>query len=255
VRSLSILLLCLCLVIAADAQKRHGHSKAKAKPKTAVAANTLLAEGKYQMNSAAALHGFEEPWSLAQTRLGYELNEQWVIPARGGLNAPQVIDLRVQMVAGFRPVQVHIGDPLLGLTCKIALGAFHCESQGKTTELAIAGPYDFFSPSPWMLGNIVRRAQRVKGEQSSIKLVRIDGTNADGVRMTAFDARVSYVGDDQLELAGARQPVSIYELKAEGKIPDMMVWISEDGVVYAIQDSSHSEQRLELVEFKRYGRM
>lgn len=252
-RSTTILVLCLALLGSAAAQKRRPRAKAKVKPPMSEQP-VLLAEGKYQMGGSAAMHGFSEPWSLSKTRLGYELNEQWVIPAHGALGAPQVIDLKVQMVAGLRPVQVHIGDLLLGLTCKIALGVFRCESQGKTTELAIPGAYDFFSPSPWMLGNIVRRAQRVKGEKASIQLVRIDGTGSEGVRMTAFEAQVTYVGDDQVDLAEGRQAVSIYELKAEGKIPDMLVWISDEGVVYAIQDSSHPEQRLELIEIKRYGR-
>lgn len=254
-RVATILVLCLALSVSPLAQSRRSRVKAKTRSKPPVAEqSTVVAEGKYQMNSGAALHGFEEPWTLTKTRLGYELAEQWVIPGRG-LFGPQVIDLKVQMVTGLRPVQVHIGDLLQGLTCKIALEMFHCESQGRATELAMSGPYDFFSPSPWMLGNIVRRAQRVKGEQSSIQLVRIDSTGANGVQLSAFNAQVSYVGDDQLDTAGGRHAVSIYELKAEGKIPEMLVWIADDGLVYAIQDSSHAEQRLELVELKRQGRM
>jgi len=255
VKSATILVLCLLLAASAVAQKRRPRPKAKSKAPAVAEHPVLLAEGKYQMGGGAAMHGFSEPWSISRTALGYELDEQWLIPPRGALGAPQVIDLKVQMVSGLRPVQVHIGDPLLGLTCKIALNVFRCESQGKMTELPIQGAYDFFSPSPWMLGNIVRRSQRIKGEKSPIQLVRIDGTGASGVRMTAFEAQVAYVGDDQLDLAEGKHTVSIYELKAEGKIPDMLVWISDEGIVYAIQDSSHPEQRLELVEIKRYGKL
>jgi hypothetical protein len=244
----------LCLAVAAFGQTAKHRPRAKAKVKApAVQEPVLIAEGRYQMNGGAAV-GFEEPWTLFKTRLGYELTEQWVLPPRG-VGGPQVIDLKVQMVGELRPVQVHIGDALQGLTCKIALDVFRCESRGRTTELPMQGPYDFFSPSPWMLGNIVRRAQRVKGERSTIQLVRIEGTGADGVRISSLVASVGYVGDDQLEVAGAKQAVSIYELKSEGKIPDMLVWISPEGLVYAIQDSSHPEQRLDLVELKRHGRM
>ena len=240
----AMLLILLALCVPACSQTAH-------KSKTAPPERVKLAAGKYQMIGAGG--GFEEPWTIFRTRLGYELTEQWVVPTQPG-EPPQVIDVSVQMVGALRPVQVHIGDPQMGLSCSIALAAFKCETQGKTSQMTISGPYDFFSPSPWMLGNIVRRATKEKSQTSSIKLVRIDGADEQGVKMSLFSANVQYVGDDQIEIAGEKRPASIYELRAEGIIPGMLVWVADDGMVFAIQDSSRPDQRLELSNLQRYGK-
>jgi hypothetical protein len=249
-----ILVLCVCLAIPASAQTRR-RSKGKSTPKRAAPAEKAkIAEGRYQMNTSVSGVNFEEPWTLWKTKLGYELAEQWLVPARGD-NPPQAIDVNVQMVGQLRPIQVHIGDAASGLTCKIALGSFNCESQGKATQLAVDGPYDFFSPSPWMLGNIVRRAVKNRDQKSSITLVRIDGASYSGVKMTSFAATVQYVGEDQVEVDGQKHAASIYEMKAEGFIPGMLVWVSDDGIVLAVQDSSQPDQRLDLTNLQRYGKM
>jgi hypothetical protein len=44
-------------------------------------------------------------------------------------------------------------------------------------------------------------------------------------------------------------------MKAEGFIPGMLVWISNEGIVLAVQDSSQPDQRLELTNLQRYGKM
>jgi hypothetical protein len=159
------------------------------------------------------------------------------------------------MVDALRPVQVHIGDPQMGLSCSIAMSVFKCETQGKLSQMNMSGRYDFFSPSPWMLGNIVRRATKDKSQTASIKLVRIDGASEQGVKMSSFTADVQYVGDDQIEVAGEKRPASIFELRADGVIPGMLVWVADDGMVFAIQDSSRPDQRLELSNLQRYGKL
>jgi hypothetical protein len=241
----AILVIGLALSIPMAAQKTQ-------RPKLASPSQRVkIAEGKYQMKGAAG--GFEEPWTIFKTRLGYEVTEQWIVPTQVS-EPPQVIDVSVQMVNALRPVQVHIGDSQMGLSCSIAMGVFKCETQGKQSQMALSGPYDFFSPSPWMLGNIVRRATKDKSQKATIKLARIDGASEQGVNMSSFTASVQYVGDDQVELSGEKRPASIYELRADGAIPAMLVWVADDGIVFAIQDSSRPDQRLELSNLQRYGK-
>jgi hypothetical protein len=196
---------------------------------------------------------FEEPWVLSRTRLGYTLDEQWVFYRNQG--EPTIVDVNVDMVTGFRPLQVKIGTGTESVQCKIALQEFTCETKGQTRRLEAKPPYDYFSPSPWILSNVVRRVKKDPSVKSTVNLVRIDGADENGPRLSSFVAEVQYVGDDQTEVQGQKYTASIYELHAEGVIPGMLVWVSPEGIVLAMQDSTHPEQRMELTELKFYGKL
>lgn len=159
------------------------------------------------------------------------------------------------MVAGFRPLQVQIGSAADALRCKIALQEFTCEAKGLSRKLETTPPYEYFSPSPWILSSVVRRVKKDSSVKSTVNLVRIDGGDETGPRLSSFAAEVQYVGDDQIEVGGQKYTASIYELHAEGAIPGMLVWVSPEGIVLAMQDSTHPEQRMELAELKFYGKL
>lgn len=235
----------------AAAQKKN---RARPAPAPAVEQKVKVAEGRYQLVGGQVVRGFEEPWTLYRTRLGYQLDEQWIVPQEG--RDPAVIDVTVQLVVGFRPTELQIGgDPAQALICRFAVRQLTCEARGQSNKLDMDGPYDYFSPSPWMLGNIVRRVKKIPNAKTAVQLARIDGTNENGVELSTFPAEVQYVGEDQLDLSGSKYQASIYELKAEGRIPGMLVWISQEGIVLAIQDSTRPEQRLELSNLKVYGKL
>lgn len=236
--------------MAAPSQTRRRTAPKKSAP--IPVAKTKVAEGKYVL-STDSTRIFEEPWVLSRTQLGYQLDEQWVF-YRGQVE-PTVIDVAVDMVTGFRPLQLQIGTGTESVHCKIALQEFACETKGKTKRLAAKPPYDYFSPSPWILSNVVRRVKKDPSVKSSVNLVRIDGADESGPRLSAFSAQVQYVGDDQIEAGGQKYTASIYELHAEGVVPGMLVWVSPEGIVLAMQDSTHPEQRMELAELKFYGRL
>ncbi|MEO6119694.1 MAG: hypothetical protein ABIP12_03315, partial [Terriglobales bacterium] len=65
-------------------------------------------------------------------------------------------------------------------------------------------------------------------------------------------AEVVYVGEDQVEVGSARIEASIYEIRGSGG-PAIVIWISADGVVLMMQDAAMPEQRMELVEFKKFA--
>ena len=229
--------------------KRRPTAKAKA-PVAEV--KTKVAEGKYLL-SAGSTRVFEEPWTLSRTRLGYQLDEQWLFYSNQA--EPTVIDVSVDMVTGFRPLQIKIGTAADSVACKIALQEFSCDSKGQTKRLATTPPYDYFSPSPWILSNVVRRVKKDPSVKTTVNLVRIDGADETGPRLSSFAAEVQYVGDDQMAVGGQKYTASIYELHSEGVIPGMLVWVSPEGIVLAMQDSTHPEQRMELSELKFYGKL
>lgn len=229
--------------------RRRPHAKAKAPVREL---KTKVAEGKYVLSSEST-RVFEEPWTLSRTRLGYQLDEQWLFYRNQ--TEPTVIDVAVDMVTGFRPLQVKIGTAADSVACKIALQEFSCESKGQTKRIATTPPYDYFSPSPWILSNVVRRVKKDPSLKTKVNLVRIDGADASGPRISSFVAEVQYVGDDQMEVGGQKYTASIYEIHSEGVVPGMLVWVSPEGIVLAMQDSTHPEQRMELSELKFYGRL
>jgi hypothetical protein len=240
----------IALAAGLAAQTRH---RTSAKAKSPVRElKTKVAKGKYLL-STESKRVFEEPWTLSRTRLGYQLDEQWLFYRNQA--EPTVIDVSVDMVTGFRPLQIRIGTAADSVACKIALQEFSCESKGQTKRLATTPPYDYFSPSPWILSNVVRRVKKDPSVKTKVNLVRIDGADETGPRLSSFVAEVQYVGDDQMEVGGQKYTASIYELHAEGIIPGMLVWVSPDGIVLAMQDSTHPEQRMELSELKVYGKL
>ena len=255
-KRLLIVAFALCVAVTADAQsgRKRPSSAARSKAQSTADQKTQLAKGRYRMLHLPEGRGFEEPWTLWRTKLGYELVEQWVFPAKEQAG-PTVIDVSVQMVTELRPITVHIGSALQGLDCSVAVGAFVCEAEGRQTRVDMQDPYDFFSPSPWMLGNIVRRGRKIKDDKKTLRLVRVNGAGADGPILESFEAEVQFVGDDQIEVDGRKQPASIYELRSSSSFPPMLVWVAPDGVVYAVQDSNRPDQRLELVDFKRFRKM
>jgi hypothetical protein len=240
----------IALAGSASAQKKRRPVRKPAAP--AAETKTKVAEGKYLLSTETA-RVFEEPWVLSRTRLGYQLDEQWVFYRNQG--DPTVIDVVVDMVAGFRPLQIQIGTNADSVRCKIALQEFSCETKGQTRKLETKPPYDYFSPSPWILSNVVRRVKKDPSVKTTVNLVRIDGADASGPRLSSFVAEVQYVGDDQTEVGGQKFTASIYELHAESVIPGMLVWVSPEGIVLAMQDSTHPDQRMELAELKFYGKL
>lgn len=254
-RSIAFLLLLTVAGWAKTPPKKKPTSKKPAA--TAAPAKVKVAEGRYELirTDGQPLRAFEEPWALYKTPLGYELEEQWHVGASE--KAPEaIIDVHVSFAGGLNPIEVKIGgdDAQRQLLCKAALKEFTCSSGGLSATLTVEGSYNFFSPSPWMLGAIVRRAKKVAGEPTTLQLVRMGGMTESGPKLGNFKAEVSYVGDDEVSVGSVKYPTSIFELKAEGKIPTMLLWMTADGMVLQIQDASQPEQRMNMVELTRYGK-
>ncbi|MBI2683313.1 MAG: hypothetical protein HYX26_08900 [Acidobacteriales bacterium] len=244
--------LALAVSVSAQAKKR---SPRKSAPKAA-AARVKVAEGKYELRDkgVAPERSFVESWELFKTGLGYDLVEQWHVGAGGGA-PPSVIDVAIEFARGLHTVKMRIGTlEDRSLTCELALSEFICRGQGNETRVPMTGVYDFFSPSPWALGSIIRRAGRKPDEVTSVQLVRMAGMTPSGPRLSTFQAEVQYIGDDQIEIEGRHSAASIFEVRAPGSIPSMMIWVDADGIVLALQDSTRQDQRMELTEYKKLAR-
>ena len=252
---IAIVLALLAASATAPAQTRKRPPAAKSAPTPA--APVKVAEGKYELHKIGgkADRTFEEPWTLYRTHLGYELKEHWLVGAGPSSTEPNVIDVSVDFVPGLHPLNIRIGlSAENSLQCSLELTVFSCKSQGLEASLPMQGIYDFYSPSPWMMGSIARRAQKVPDQITQVQLVRVGGMNEAGPKLFSFKAEVQYVGEDQIEVSGQRFSASIFELKSPHAIPPVMVWISSEGIVLSIQDSTKQEQRMDLVEFKKYGK-
>jgi hypothetical protein len=237
------------------APKHKARRTAKAKPPSAPA-KIKVAEGTYELKKldGPIERTFAEVWTLYRTDLGYTLTEEWNVGEGQGQPA-NVIDVSAEFVPGLHPVKLQIGgDAERSLNCALALGEFSCKSMGLEAKLPMNGVYDFFSPSPWTLGSIVRRAKKVPGEVTRVQLVRMAGMTQEGPKLHAFQGEVQYVGDDQIDVGGVKYTASIFELKSPGAIPGMLLWLAPDGIVLALQDSTKSEQRMELTTYKKYGK-
>jgi hypothetical protein len=252
-----IILLCCGVAVtgwAAPKQKaRRPVSKAKAAP---APTKIKVAEGKYELKQMdrPIERTFEEVWTLYKTDLGFTLHEEWNIGAGQGHPA-NVIDVSAEFVPGLHPVKLQIGgEAERSLHCALALTEFSCRSMGLEAKLPMNGVYDFFSPSPWTLGSIVRRAKKLPGMVTTVQLVRMAGMTPEGPKLHAFQGEVEYVGDDQIDIGGVKHNASIFELKSAGAIPSMLLWLAPDGIVLALQDSTKAEQRMELTAYKKYGK-
>lgn len=239
--------------------KRKAPAKKPAKPaakKSAAPLRTKLAEGRYELRSQAdaTLRTWEEPWTLYKTKTGYEVEELWKA-SRADAPNPVVIDVLLTLAPGLYPTQVRIGSDLspAQLVCYMTMNEFRCTADGKHSSMAMTGAYNFFLPSPWLLSSIGRRAQKKPDQPVKLKLVQMTGLTASGPSLTAFDAEVAYVGEDQVEVGSARIETSIYEIRGLGG-PAIVIWISGEGVVMMMQDAAKPEQRMELVEFKKFAK-
>ena len=253
---ITIALVLVALMCSAGATPKRKARRPAGKARVTVPAKIKVAEGKYELKKldGPIERTFEEVWTLYKTDLGYTLNEEWNVGEGQGQPA-NVIDVSAEFVPGLHPVKLQIGgDAERSLHCALALGEFSCRSMGLEAKLPMNGVYDFFSPSPWTLGSIVRRAKKVPGEVTPVQLVRMAGMTPNGPKLHAFQGEVQYVGDDQIEIESVKYTASIFELKSPGAIPSMLLWLAPDGMVLALQDSTKAEQRMELTAYKKYGK-
>jgi hypothetical protein len=250
-----MLLIVALLPSALGAQAKKKPPARKTAPAKAAPAplRTRVAEGRYQLRAKDGdiMQSWDEPWTLYKTKTGYELTETWRASREGATNSLK-IDVFMTMAPGLYPTQVRIGPEQSPnqLDCAMTMTEFRCGVGAKQSSLPMEGRYNFFMPSPWLLASIARRAPKRPDQPVAVKLVQVAGMTPEGPSLVAFDAQVSYVGEDLVEVHQAKVPAGIYEIKT-ADAPTINVWLSADGVVLMMQDSTRPEQRMELVEFTK----
>jgi hypothetical protein len=253
-------LLSVSLCLATHAQTARKRPPRKSRPPAAkttatpaVPARIKIAEGRYELRAQAGaiLQKWEEPWTLYKTKTGFEVEELWKASKQGNPN-PVLIDVLLTMAPGLYPTQVRIGSDLspAQLHCWMTMAEFRCATEGREAAIPMSGAYNFFLPSPWLLSSIARRASKRPDQPTKVKLVQMAGMNQNGPVLSVVEAEVAYVGDDVVEISGSKLPANIYEIRGKD-VPAIIVWLSAEGVVLMMQDAAKSDQRMELVEFKR----
>lgn len=237
---------------------RKSAKKAPARAKARIPAaplRTKVAQGRYELRSqaGATLRIWEQPWTLYKTKTGYEVEELWKASRAGDTNEV-VIDVLLTMAPGLYPTQARIGSEASPsqLLCSMTMNEFRCAASGRQNAMPMTGPYNFFLPSPWLLSSIGRRAQKKPDQPVKVTLVQMTGMGETGPKLTSFQADVAYIGEDQVDVGAARIEASIYEIRGPGG-PAIVIWISPDGVVLMMQDAGKPDQRMELVEFKKFA--
>jgi hypothetical protein len=255
-----LVLLCIILLLpaASSAQAKKKTPAKKAAPaRTAAPQKTLVAEGKYEMKrlQGTVTQMFEEPWQLYKTNVGYVLQEQWISYAEGSDHSI-IVDVEVQMAPGLYPLEAKIGSPdsTNRLLCSMALKEFKCTTRGLEAKMPVSGPYNLFLPSPFILGSIAKRAKKSPGEPVKIKLVQMEKMTAEGPLLNEKSGEVEYQGDDQVEIAGQKIAAGIYEIRVPEVVPSILIWMSNEGVVLAMQDAARPDQRMELTEYKQHAK-
>lgn len=250
------------LAQSSSAPKAKGKAKTPARksaPKAAAAAVAdvpiKVAEGKYKLMGSGVTPGrkFEEPWTLYRTKVGFELKESFVVSQNGEPNPG--VEITVGFAPGFFPTSIVIAgeNNKNPITCTLKLALFTCDSVAGISELPMEGSYSFFLPDPWMMGAVVRRAKPVPDVPTKVAMVRMAGMTPTGPKLERLEAVIHYVGEDQVEVVGTRQMARIYEIKVE-RYPNLTLWITRDGVVSAMEDSRNTDQRMELIEYKKIGK-
>src|SRR5882762_5568387 len=156
------------------AQKKLNQPKAKPKAAAVAPMREKVAEGKYELKKldGKSPQSFEEPWTLYKTKVGFELEEQWVV-SNDPQNQPMIVDIGVNFAPGLYPIQLRVGGvgSSKELHCSMEANEFTCDSGGMHSKISMQGSYNLFLPSPWMLSSIGRRAKKVPQQITKVQLV------------------------------------------------------------------------------------
>ena len=107
-------------------------------------------------------------------------------------------------------------------------------------------------PSPWMVAIIVKQVPKVPGKTEAVNLVRIAGMSDAGLQLEELRAKVEYIGEDKITVQQVVYNASVYELRSVS-FPAITLWLGAGGIPLQMQDSGKPEQRIELLQLKKFG--
>lgn len=124
----------------------------------------------------------------------------------------------------------------------------------KQAKLEIESPYDLFLPTPWFLGSIVRRAKLEMGKTTKTKLILMDGESYDPrIALMPHEGTVQYLGPEDLSIGKYQINTHKFELDTKALPWTLLVWITDEGIVVAYEDS-RSGQRMTLKNYQKHAR-
>jgi hypothetical protein len=264
-RSLILAVAAIALLFAPCVSAQGVQTEASLAPQSTPQKETRLklAEGEYrlQKKSGEELVELKGGWILWQTSQGtYEVEDTLRSSAEG---KPVHMSSFFVLTQGFHPVttrfslnHLHEGEP-----CKdqVALDfdatEFRALDNGKTQRLRVSGPYDLFFPTPWIMGSIILRAKENGNRDTQVQLLQPDfeyaeeeATDSEEAPMTL--GRVRFLGRGFVSARGNIWTADKYQLDAGGS-SSVVVWLSEDGIVLAMEIPEEPEWRIEPVSYKK----
>ena len=141
------------------------------------------------------------------------------------------------------------------IECKLAPNLLRCDTvdpAGKKEhgEQAFTTTYTLMGPSlSWTFAGVCRLAQHNKvGEATPVTIVSWDDTPTE---FLWFEAKVSYLGQEDITAAGKQITAKKFKVSSDGL--NVQVWTSREGLVLAFEDAKRPEQRWELKNYRDYA--
>ena len=238
------------------------------------AVGTRVAEGEYRVLTESgigptdpAVYGFSETWTMWRLPDGtfevkgtrsyrspsYESHSNdFIVHLSSGLN--------VLGVKEFRKLAWRSDSG--PLSCDFLPRKITCTSNAKdpaqnvTLDLSMENTFGFLWPiSAFSLSGITRLASRDPKRTTPVELVRVEeDSKADPIRAMILSGHLTYLGSQELTLAGREWRADKFELELPVHAP-FLVWVSPDGLLLAFapetKNKTLSSDGMVLVKFKQ----
>jgi len=242
-------------------------------------ARTKIADGEYAIVERAdfgavgpfgeEIYDFRETWTIWRTETGsfeVEGHRRFESPKGTPHDNRFVVrlsrDLTVIEMTEFANLKWR---PDSGpLSCVFLSNDLHCSSGGREPankmdlHIPMQHPFGLLWPiSAFSISGIVRQAERDPAHVMEVQLARIEQPdNQDPVEVTALNGRLRYLGQDDIELAGARWQAYKFLLKPALQ-PQSLIWVSPRGLLLSLAvEHPHkdwSQEGMKLVSFHKWA--
>lgn len=225
------------------------------------------AEGEYVMETIVQdgnrteVFTYVELWTLWCTADGYEVESKTNLKYGEEVLGIEGLQLRVRLSPQLHSIVFDFSGTMPGLerrgemTLEIwpeelrwrAISAI--DGKTENAKLAMEGPYDVFLPSPWSWSSIVRQKEMAPGERTTVQVVYMDDDNPIDLIPAKLD--LEYLGPEMVSVAKQQFEARKFELGPGELSAGLVVWISADGILLAMEDAKKPEQRMELKRFEK----
>jgi hypothetical protein len=235
-----------------------------------------LAEGEYQMQFTSEGEDFhmKDVWTLWLTSEGtYELEEVGEFTVgQDRIPYKQLLILS----ASFRPISSRFeaqaeeeGESrIISGTMQFDATELRVQAAGQTFRFSAAGPHEVVLPLPWFMGRIALSARENSNRDTKVRLLMPDVCHAEGSEEEheplEMAGLVRFLGRGFVHINGTTWHADKYELTRtsldenepsssdEDEPSSMIFWLSDEGILLAVEVLNDPELKMELIRYKQY---